>query len=115
MFANTTFTTTSQVSNGSNRESNPLPASIALHHGVGSNSTVTNWMFSNTTQEEEEAEEGDGDGKFSQLLCRFYACLLHFCLTEPIDRSTRKLHSLEISVKRSRINEDHRSSIIHYV
>jgi hypothetical protein len=42
-----------------NRESNALRASVldaALLLGVGTNSTVTNWIFNNTTQEEDEDE-----------------------------------------------------------
>ena len=64
LVANTSPTTTTTQT--SNRESNALRASVldaALLLGVGSNSTVTNWMFNNTTQEEDEAEENDGDGE----------------------------------------------------
>jgi hypothetical protein len=40
-----------------NRDSNALRASVldtALQLGVGSNSTIANWMFNNVLEEEEE-------------------------------------------------------------
>jgi hypothetical protein len=42
---------------GADRDSNALRASVldtALQLGIGSNSTIANWMFNNVLEEEEE-------------------------------------------------------------
>lgn len=53
-----------------NRESNALRASVldaALQLGIGTNSTVANWMFNNSLEEEEEE-------------VRFYLIYLSSCI-----------------------------------
>jgi hypothetical protein len=66
-----------------NRESNALRASVldaALQLGIGHNSTVTNWMFNNTLEEEDE----EVSSMRPLLYTDFFILITYYYRTNPL-------------------------------